>query len=463
MTPTLDPKGYYAILGVSPGAPLSDIKTAFRRRAIELHPDRNKASDASSTFQHLHEAYTVLSDPSSRAQYDTDQFEAPPQSPARGEAAPTSPAEPIACSVCGKVTAQPRYVILFEVKSIVVMTFRTPIQGIFCAWCSARKAVRATLVTWALGWWGFPWGIIYSVHALFRNILGGIRPAETNIRLAGYQAWWFAQSGNIPFARAIAFDALELGSRHRSQLETSDAGRQLLAGISALVTALEDGTPLRKLKNRWSLWSWSFVAQAAIPAVILGLLAFNAIPESIPPSQQGLPRPDASPALITQLPDPVPRKKAPSSSPKPTARAASAMFVRPATAPNGRPWPTRPSYVAGFVKSFTNGHSTLTIDNSQNESDVFTKLFSIDGASPVLTRVFFIPGKGRFTLTDLTPGNYDLRYRDLVSGYLSRSEPLSLEETEMEGGVRFTEMSVTLYKVRGGNMRTYALAEDDFE
>ena len=42
----VDPKGFYAILGVPASASATEIKHAFRKRAIDLHPDRNKAPHA---------------------------------------------------------------------------------------------------------------------------------------------------------------------------------------------------------------------------------------------------------------------------------------------------------------------------------------------------------------------------------------------------------------------------------
>lgn len=61
-------KNYYVILGVGSGATLEEIKSAFRRRALELHPDRSGLEDG--PFQELQEAYGVLSDPERRQNYD---------------------------------------------------------------------------------------------------------------------------------------------------------------------------------------------------------------------------------------------------------------------------------------------------------------------------------------------------------------------------------------------------------
>jgi molecular chaperone DnaJ len=61
-------KNYYLILGISEDASREDIKAAFRRRALELHPDRSGL--ASGPFQDAQEAYKVLGDPERRRRYD---------------------------------------------------------------------------------------------------------------------------------------------------------------------------------------------------------------------------------------------------------------------------------------------------------------------------------------------------------------------------------------------------------
>ena len=63
-------KDYYKILGVDKSASASDIKQAFRRLAMEHHPDRG--GDVT-RFQEIQEAYSVLGDEQKRRQYDTPQ------------------------------------------------------------------------------------------------------------------------------------------------------------------------------------------------------------------------------------------------------------------------------------------------------------------------------------------------------------------------------------------------------
>ena len=65
-------RDYYEVLGVSREATPEDIKKAYRRLALQWHPDRNPdlKQESEEKFKEAAEAYSVLSDPQKRAQYD---------------------------------------------------------------------------------------------------------------------------------------------------------------------------------------------------------------------------------------------------------------------------------------------------------------------------------------------------------------------------------------------------------
>ena len=64
-------RDYYEVLEVERGASDEDLKKAFRRLAMQHHPDRNGGcTDSEQRFKELNEAYSVLSDPNKRAAYD---------------------------------------------------------------------------------------------------------------------------------------------------------------------------------------------------------------------------------------------------------------------------------------------------------------------------------------------------------------------------------------------------------
>ena len=68
-------KDYYAILGVPKNATQEEIKRAYRRLAMQFHPDRNPGNkEAEEKFKEISEAYEVLSDPQKRAIYDREGY-----------------------------------------------------------------------------------------------------------------------------------------------------------------------------------------------------------------------------------------------------------------------------------------------------------------------------------------------------------------------------------------------------
>lgn len=428
-----DPAGYYALLGVSEAASAAEIKTAFRQRAKELHPDRNSSPDAVRQFQQVNEAYEVLSNPDARAQYDTSYAQIP-QSESSYQKVDL---EPITCSCCRKVTAQPRYVIFYQVTSFIVVTIRSPIQGVFCPTCAERKAFQGTIVTWLMGWWGLPWGVLYSIATIFHNLFGGSKPNDINARLLAYQAWVFATQNKFDLARAVAADASDLARKIKK-----DEGTQLQNLTGELLSALDTKTPIKRLKNVWSVLNRSFYLQGgilgAVAALAIGFVS-HVPTETAPITSSNQTASSASPSL----------------SPKPE-------YVRPIAADNGVPFPAISGYIDGYPVRLTDGYSTVTVDNSQNDSDVFVKLFTLGTNPPAPVRVFFIRASEKFTIENIKAGNYDVRYRDLDSGALARTDQFNLEEVETVGGIQFSKITLTLYKVHGGNMQTHTISENEF-
>ena len=89
---------FYEMLGCSRTASPDDIKKAYRKLAMEHHPDRNQGNkDAEKKFKELNHAYDILKDPEKRAAYDRygpAAFEggAGPGGPGGGDAAFGAPA-----------------------------------------------------------------------------------------------------------------------------------------------------------------------------------------------------------------------------------------------------------------------------------------------------------------------------------------------------------------------------------
>ena len=67
---SINTMNYYEILGLTPEATSEEIKRAFRKKALKYHPDVNRSPDATAKFKEMYEAYGVLSNMDSRAEYD---------------------------------------------------------------------------------------------------------------------------------------------------------------------------------------------------------------------------------------------------------------------------------------------------------------------------------------------------------------------------------------------------------
>ena len=79
---------YYSLLGVSKTATDKEIKSAYRKKALEWHPDRNKDPKASDMFKKINKAYETLSNPQKKQMYDQVGHNAYEQTGGRAGGAP---------------------------------------------------------------------------------------------------------------------------------------------------------------------------------------------------------------------------------------------------------------------------------------------------------------------------------------------------------------------------------------
>jgi hypothetical protein len=478
-----DPLGYYEALGLQPSASAAEIKAAFRRKAMEYHPDRCTLPNATALFQKINMAFSVLGSPESRAEYDTTPVETDPAQGAKPGSSRWPQHEPVRCSVCDKVSAQPGYVIFYRVTSLVFATRRDGVQGIYCKKCAEKACFKATAHTWLLGWWGIPWGLIYTVSALLTNLVGGKRPATVNARILAHQAQYFADVREFDLARAIANEALKLALKLPPNKDSEAA--ELRAFLDAFIAALPSARSLQLL-SRWDQIKRLALAQLAAMVLVIGGLAFAANwnaqqeheaavasynPNPTPDPPQEVSEPNDSSSTHQNQPPASATCELPAGATPPHGYASDCpnnapirlLYERPAQAPNGSPWPAEAGYVVGYPKKYTNGYSKVSIDNGQNESDVFVKIVAEPAqgkAFPI--RQIFIPAHGSFVATNVRAGIYDLRFENLDTGDKEGTPPFTLTETRVPGGVEYSREEMTLYSTPDGTMQIHPLSDDEF-
>lgn len=256
-----DIRNYYCILGISPEASAEEVERAYRGLILHLRPDAETNDPAvAARLQAVNEAYAVLSDPKRRAEYDAacmNEKTADMRLP---------PVAPVACSGCGAVSPQLRYIVFHYVISVVFATFRPTIEGIFCPSCAPKRAVVASAITWLLGWWGFPFGLIYSIGALTKNLSNGTQPGDRNALILQQQASYFWSHGQRELAAAVIDQAV--------QCAASAMLRDSLCDIEdAIAKAIAPATKAPLIARWRPRRSWGFWAQLLVPALtFLGLL-----------------------------------------------------------------------------------------------------------------------------------------------------------------------------------------------
>jgi hypothetical protein len=129
-----------------------------------------------------------------------------------------APGIAVKCRKCGKVDSTLRASAFVYTLSAVVITLRRPASsGIFCSSCRRKEGIKWSLLTSLLGWWGIPWGPIFSVQSISRNLRGGAQGVEANAALLKSTGQTLADRGET----TEAIQALEQSARLRNDPEVA--------------------------------------------------------------------------------------------------------------------------------------------------------------------------------------------------------------------------------------------------
>jgi hypothetical protein len=450
-----DPKGYYARLNVAPSATAEDIKAAYRQLAKRLHPDINRDASAKAQFQAISEAYNVLSDPQLRSNYDALRYTNPSPQPREQEL------DPICCSRCGRVTAQPRSTVFYRVVSVLLITTRTPIQGIFCSECARKIALQASLVTGLFGWWGFPWGPIWTIGSILGNAFGGKYSKDIDEKLVWYNSLAFLSKGKLAISYALAQQA-------RSAKDADIA----INAVKLMDHLRSAGVPPTSptLRNPWSTKPHLVLAHIALLLALPGLIGLASYQDTIKREFRSVS--SASNYQIVKPAEP----------PRPVAYPRSAEAPRPVQQETPRPVqqevhiPTCPfppvngQIFAGSLPPDKKGH-TIEIDNGSSANAII----KIRNANTTRLFASFYVAKGQSaSVTSLPDGNYRIQYafggdlgidcRNFVrvtsAAQFPDIESLRTEYTSTQ--IIRSRLSYTLYSVPSGNVRPQGIDAASF-
>ena len=118
-------------------------------------------------------------------------------------------------------------------------------------------------------------------------------------------------------------------------------------------------------------------------------------------------------------------------------------------------------YLKDQPRSATGGLSTFTVDNRQGGKDAVARIY-LNGQKPAIRSMYVKHGE-TFKAEAILPGTYVFRYRFIGSEDTFESDKsFQLKQTETETGTRYSNVTVTLFKVKDGNMSTRKVDPNSF-
>ncbi|MBD2551551.1 J domain-containing protein [Microcystis elabens FACHB-917] len=429
--------GYYSVLGVEPNSTQELIRKAYKKKCLEVHPDVNKLDNAHESFVQLQKAYEILGNAEERSKYDAQCIEVPSvkSSTVNDTTESDNTFEPMRCSICNCVSAQPRYVVFWETISFF-SSIRSPVQGVMCTKCAGNAALQATRKSLIFGWWGI-WGLIFTPMSVIGNMAGGSKPPENNGRILLHQSWYFLQNGRLDLAYLLADDA------HKYLKATLN--KEVASLLSICQSIMENCKPFADGKRFDHVWDralprlgdqWKAVGMCAI-AWTIGLTALNGYLEG--QRQKAI---EGAPKYTYQT-------KETTSPPAATPSISKPVEAEPPPIPPTY-LPLSTGYLPGKQVADSDGYSEVTLKNN-SDSNFHVRLYRKDGSAWVISREVYLKADEEFTMEDLIPGAYEIRRMDVQTKTASKTEAFTLEETKNSEGVRYSTMTLTLDVVQGNS------------
>ena len=429
-------KNYYKILKVNSNATQDEIRKSYYLLAKIYHPDVSNSINANFYFQEISEAYTVLSSPEKKKAYDQASLN---ERGRNSDSNQDSSISPVCCHVCGDAATRPQFIVIYTFTSFLLSYSYLAKRGAYCFKCAEGELLSSTtrsFVNLGIGFFFIPF-----IFAL--NLFGGYKPNRPNAVLLFQQALFFLSQKKMDFAKSLAEESLRLAKKIKKHdfvgsVDNEEVKRSLISNAQELLAKIETiyqeptskvGSSFLKRKSFYfalaSLSSWMFAS--------LFLYQFNYSEKQNETATRSnyAKNLDSEPA-----------------------------YAKPKYAQNGELFPEQAGYVNGYKRLNRKGLSKITIDNGDNSSDVFVKVYSLD--SDKMIAAFYIPGFDKFTVDKVAPGNYDVRYLDLTYGGFAKTDSFALEEIATSEGIKYQNMTMTLYKIRNGNMQTHKIDADDF-
>jgi hypothetical protein len=433
-----DIDGHYTVLGVKNDATQEEIKKAYRKRSLEVHPDVNKDSNAQELFVRLKKAYEILGNSQNRSEYDAQCIKVPGANANTDANSKDVSLEPIRCSVCNCVTAQPRYVVFWETISFI-KTVRSPVQGIMCIKCAGKAGVDATRKSLVLGWWGI-WGLLLTPVSVITNLSGGERPAENNGRILLHQSWYFAQKNRPDIAYFLASDSL------RYLKASSAVDKEELMGLCERI--IDTCSSFAKGKEMEMIWDKGLPMvveqwKAVGICLVIGSIGIGAIGSYLETEQKKAV--EGAPQYSYQNQEAPPREM-------PSESATAVEPVQPAPIPSIY-LPLTTGYLPDKEIRDNSGYSELTLKNN-SDSNFHVKLYNWYSGQWMLSREAYVKAQEEFKMNDLSPGKYEIRKMDVQTKNANKSESFTLEETRSATGVEYSTMTLTFNAYRGNSSIT---------